>query len=118
MQVSSFRDIEQSESKERKNGLITEEEVKQAVLTGLGHFAPQSTVEILTGFLEQEYGVDFSTIVDEPKTLREGLKKMFGSAESVVEVRIVQALAKQLQLNGEGRSLEELLEFCKNAPSI
>ena len=116
MQVSSFPDVEQHESKKRKNGLILEEEVKQAVLTGLGHFAPRSTVEILTGFLEQEYEVDFSTIADDPKTLREGLTKMFGSAESVVDVRIVQALAKQLQLNSDGRSLEELLEFCKNTP--
>lgn len=109
MQVSSFPNIEQRESKERKDGLVLEEEVRQAVLTGLGHFAPQSTVEILTGFLEQEYGVDFSTIADDPKTLRDGLTKMFGGAESVVEVRIVQALAKQLKLNSDGRSLEELL---------
>ena len=59
-----------------------DQEVKNAVLAGLGYFATGAALEILVYFLEIEHSVDFSTIADNPKPLRAGLSVMFGSAEA------------------------------------
>jgi hypothetical protein len=95
--------------------IAVQQKLKKAVLIGLGHFAPSSTVEILINVLEQEHSIDFATIPNNPMSLREGLSKMFGSAEPVIESRIRQAIAKELGVSAEGRSLEDLVTLCKQS---
>jgi hypothetical protein len=119
MQVGSI-----SNNKRQKDSSISDDipadvhqKLKKAVLAGLGHFAPSSTVEILISVLEQEHSIDFGTILNNPRSLREGLTKMFGSAEPVVESRIRQAIAKELGVSTEGRSLEDLMSLCRQRAS-
>jgi hypothetical protein len=92
---------------------LINQEVRKAVITGLGHFASGSALESLLYVMEQEYSVDFYAIADNPKVFRSGLSGMFGSADRIIETRICQALGSQFQTDSEGRSLEDLISILK-----
>jgi hypothetical protein len=119
MQVGSISNNKRQEDSSISDDIPADvhQKLKKAVLAGLGHFAPSSTVEILISVLEQEHSIDFGTILNNPRSLREGLTKMFGSAEPVVESRIRQAIAKELGVSTEGRSLEDLMSLCRQRAS-
>ncbi|MHB1868934.1 MAG: hypothetical protein ACYCPP_08310 [Nitrososphaerales archaeon] len=114
MQISSMPEKQFFLPAERneKDSFVAQE-VKKAVLTGLGHFVPRS-VEFLVNFMEQEHSVDFNTIADNPRLLRAGLSKMFGDAELIVESRICQALAEPFGIDSAGRSLEDLISIIRS----
>jgi hypothetical protein len=115
LQVGALPDKKLPESAEenRKDSSI-DQEVKSAVLAGLGYFATGGALENLVYFLEAEHSVDFNTIADNPKPLRAGLCVMFGSAEQVVETKICQAVGKKFLIDSEGKSFEDILSIIKS----
>ena len=114
LQISSMPEKQSFPPAERnEKDSFVDQEVKKAVLTGLGHFAPRS-VEFLVNFMEQEHSVDFNTIADNPRLLRAALSKMFGDAEQIVESRICQALAEPFGIDGTGKSLEDLISIIRS----
>jgi hypothetical protein len=92
---------------------IVDQELARAIRTGLGHFGPESLVENLVYMLEVDYSVDINSVSSDPASLKSALSKMFGGASYVVEYKICQALARQLGIDGEGKSLEQLIELLK-----
>ncbi len=119
LQVGSLPDrkLHGTLEENRRDSSIAQE-VKSAVLAGLGYFATGAALEILVYFLEIEHSVDFSAIADNPKPLRVGLSAMFGSAEQVVERKICQALGKQFRIDNEGRSLDDIVSIIKSAEIV
>lgn len=89
--------------------------VKKAVLSGLAYFAPQQSLEVIVAILEQEHSVDFEKLTENIGALTSALRIMFGSVESVVETRISRALAKDMGVNYDNRSLDELISMLKSA---
>lgn len=85
------------------------EKMKRAVYSGLEHFAPKQSVEVLVSVLEQDYSIDIRSLSDEPGKLRGALTEMFGSGERIVETRISQALARAVGIEYDGCSFEALV---------
>ncbi|MDA4130048.1 MAG: hypothetical protein OK457_04705, partial [Thaumarchaeota archaeon] len=61
--------------------------------------------------LELEHSVDLNSIASNIEGLRIALTKMFGGAAHVVENKIAEALGKQLGVDSEGKSIEELIRI-------
>ena len=116
MQVGSLPDKTCNNSiGERKKASVTDQGVKEAVLSGLGYFATGTALEILVYILEVEHSVDFNFISENPSTLRTGLSAMFGNAVEVVEARICQALGTKFRIGSVGRTLEEMLSTIRSS---
>ncbi len=84
-----------------------------AVVKGLSHFGAGPVVESLVYILELEHSVDLNSLANNLDALRDALSKMFGSASHVIEGRISESLAKQLGIDPDGKTLEELVEILK-----
>lgn len=84
--------------------------MKRAVLSGLAHFAPRQSLDIIVAILEQEQAVDLQRLAEDFSPLRSALTKMFGSGRSIVEARISQDLAKEIGIEYDGSSLDEMVE--------
>ena len=93
-------------------------QVPSAIRTGLHHFGPDSLVDNLTYMLELDYSVNIDSVSNDITSLKAALSKMFGGAAYVVESKICQALAKQLGIDGEGKSLEKLVELLKESEKV
>jgi hypothetical protein len=104
-----------SSSPPDSNASIVDQELAEAIRTGLGHFGPESLVENLVYMLEVDYSVNINSLSNDPSSLRSALSKMFGGASYVVEYKICQALARQLGIDGEGKSLEQLIQLLKQS---
>ncbi|MDG6998556.1 MAG: hypothetical protein JRN15_05515 [Nitrososphaerota archaeon] len=89
--------------------------MKKAVLSSLAHFAPQRSLEAIVAILEQEHSVNFERLAEDIGILRIALTKMFGNGESVVEARISKALAKDVGVEFEGKSLDEIISLFRAA---
>ena len=87
--------------------------VRDAVSQGLAHFGGRNVVESLIYILELEHSVNLRNIVNELDALRLGFEKMFGEAAYVVEEKVRNNLAKNLGLDPEGRTIEQLIEAAK-----
>ena len=85
--------------------------VAKAVITGLGYFGAGQVVESLVYILELEHSVDMNSIAENIEGLRNALTKMFGSASHVVETKIAEALGKQLGVDSEGKTIEDLIRI-------
>ena len=85
--------------------------VAKAVMAGLGYFGAGQVVESLVYILELEHSVDMNSIADNIEGLKKALTKMFGSAAHVVETKIAEALGKQLGVDSEGKSIEDLIRI-------
>jgi len=86
-------------------------QVAKAVITGLAYFGAGQVVESLVYILELEHSVDMNSIADNIPGLRVALSKMFGGAAHVVEAKIGEALGKQLGVDSEGKSIEDLIRI-------
>jgi hypothetical protein len=85
--------------------------VAKAVMTGLGYFGAGQVVESLVYILELEHSVDMNSIAGNIDGLRTALSKMFGGAAHVVETKIAEALGKQLGVNSDGKSIEDMIRI-------
>lgn len=90
-------------------------ELRRAVLSGLAHFATRQSLEVIVAILEQEHAVDLQRLAEDTGSLRSALTKMFGSGQSIVEGRISQALAREVGIEYDGRSLDEMILLLKEA---
>ena len=81
------------------------------MITGLGYFGAGQVVESLVYILELEHSVDMNSIADNIPGLRVALSKMFGGAAHVVETKIAEALGKQLGVDSDGKSIEDLIRI-------
>ena len=88
-------------------------QVAKAVEGGLAYFGTEAIVESLLYILELDYSVDLNSVALNPGVLRNALSKMFGAAEYVVEAKICQVLSKQLGVDSEGKSFEDLIAVAK-----
>lgn len=83
--------------------------MKRAVLSGLAHFAPRQSLEIILAILEQEHAVDLQRLAEDINPLRSALTKMFGNGSSIVEERIAQDLAREIGIEYEGSPLDAMV---------
>lgn len=90
-------------------------ELRRAVLSGLAHFAPRQSLEVIVAILEQEYAVDLQRLAEDASSLRSALAKMFGSGQSIVEARMSRTLASEMGIEYDGRSLDEMILLLKEA---
>jgi hypothetical protein len=102
---------DQGTSEDRRLDAARNEQVAKAVVSGLGYFGPGQVVESLVYILELEHSVDLNSIASNIDGLRAALTKMFGGASHVVETKIAEALGKQLGVDSEGKSIEELIRI-------
>ncbi len=94
-----------------------DQEFANAIRIGLGHFGPDSLVDTLVYILELEHAVNIDSISNDPASLKTALSRMFGGAAYVVEFKICQAIAKRLGVDGDGKSLDDLISMLKAANS-
>lgn len=113
MQVGSTPDEKKKEIEWVTRGLNVH--VKRAVLSGLAHFAPQRSLEVIVAILEQEYSVDFERLAENTGTLKFAFTRMFGGGAPVVEIRISKELARDMGVEFDGRSLDELIIMLRAA---
>jgi hypothetical protein len=100
--------VSSSDLELRLNSLVAE-----AVFQGLSHFGGRNVVESLIYILELEHSVNLRNVVNELDALRLGFEKMFGDAAYVVEEKVRNNLAKNLRLDPDDRTLEELVEAAR-----
>lgn len=89
-------------------------DVRAAVIAGLRYFASSSTLESLLYVLELEHGVDLLAVSENPKLLRTALSRMFGPAEYVVETKICHELGVRIDVQSEGKTLEDLVAIYRS----
>jgi hypothetical protein len=89
--------------------------VGEAISQGLSHFGGKNVVESLIYILELEHSVDLRNVANELDALRRGFESMFGNAAYVVEEKVRNNLAKNLGLDPDGRTLEELIEAARKS---
>ena len=89
-------------------------QIAKAVEGGLAYFGTDMIVESLLYILELDYSVDLRSVADNPDLLRNALSKMFGAAEYVVEAKICQVIGKQIGVDSEGKSFEDLIAIAKS----
>lgn len=119
MQVGSLPDKKTVRTSDAGKGKYSvHQDVKNAVMTGLGYFATGAALDTLSYFLEVEHSVDFNSIVDNPRALLMGLSAMFGSSVQVIETKICQALGKQFLIGTEGRSLEDMISIIRSTEFV
>lgn len=92
---------------------IVGEQIADAIERGLAYFGTDAIVESLLYILELDYSVDLKSVAFNPNVLRNALLKMFGAAEYVVESKICQVIGKQLGIDSEGKSFEDLIAIAK-----
>lgn len=92
--------------------------MKQAVLSGLAHFATKQSLEVLVAILEQEHAVDFQKLAEDTGALRVALEELFGSGASVVEARISQGLAREIGIEYDGSSLDQMVMLLRRASIV
>ena len=89
-------------------------QIAKAVEGRLAYFGTDMIVESLLYILELDYSVDLRSVADNPDLLRNALSMMFGAAEYVVEAKICQVLGKQIGVDSEGKSFEDLIAIAKS----
>ena len=89
------------------------QQVANAVVKGLSHFGAGPVVESLVYILELEHSVDLNSLSNNLDALRAALQKMFGNAAYVIETKIAESLARQLEVNPEGKKLDELVDVLR-----
>ena len=89
------------------------QQVAKAVSKGLSYFGAGPVVESLVYILELEHSVDLNSLADNLDALRAALTKMFGTAGHVIEGKISESLGKQLGVDPDGKTLEQLVEILR-----
>jgi hypothetical protein len=104
------REVKESD----RSATAVNQEVANAVIKGLSHFGAGQVVESLVYILELEHSVDLNSLANNTDALKAALGKMFGSAAHVIEGRISESLAKQLGIDPDGKTLDQLVEILKS----
>ena len=87
--------------------------MRDSILAAFRHFGGTQVVESILYVLELEHGVNPKGVARDSKPFKRALMLMFGGTADLIETRVVVELAKRLDVNYEGRTLEELLSMAR-----
>jgi hypothetical protein len=87
--------------------------IRDSVRTGLTKLVGTEAAESILYIIELDFGINMASILDEVVDFRVALYEMFGSSALTIEDRICLELASRIGVNGQDRSLVELVSFAR-----
>jgi predicted RNA-binding protein len=83
--------------------------IEDSIIAAFHYFGGKKILESILYVLELEHGVNLKSVVGDLKPFKRAMMLMFGTRADLIEMRVTIELAKRLDVNYEGRTLEDLL---------